>query len=157
MKLFLLNVLLAVLWMGMWGSFDVYTMFAGLLLGYLLLGLISRTLTGHGYGRKVWDVMSFAIYFVRILVKANFQVARIVLHPALPIAPRIIRYEVSDLTPVQLTTLANSITLTPGTLVVEVSPDAKWLYIHSIDAGDRDAMVRDLDELRGRLMQEVFA
>ena len=56
MRLFLLNILLAVLWMCMWGLFDIYSLLAGFGLGYLLLGIVSRTLPGEDYGAKGWKV-----------------------------------------------------------------------------------------------------
>jgi multicomponent Na+:H+ antiporter subunit E len=156
MNQFVLNLLLAILWMFMWGAFDAYTLLTGFVLGYLLLGLAGKTVTGSNYGRRVWDVLSFALYFIRILVKANWQVAKIVLSPSMPIAPRLMRYDVSGLTPAQITTLANAITLTPGTLVVDIDPDGRLLYIHGITAADREQAVRELDELRDRLLKEVF-
>ncbi len=157
MRFFVLNLLLALLWMFMWGSFDAYTLTAGLVLGYLLLGLGGRTVGGHRYGRRVWDILSFSVYFIRILIKANWQVAKIVLAPSMPIAPRIMRYDVSDLTAAEITTLANSITLTPGTLVIDIAADGQSLFIHGIAAADRDAAIAELDELRHRLLKEVFA
>ncbi len=157
MNYFVLNLLLAILWMFMWGAFDAYTLIAGVALGYLVLGIAGKMILGHHYGRRIGDIVSFIAYFIKILVKANWQVAKIVLNPAMPIAPRIMRYDVSDLSPLQITTFANSITLTPGTLVVDISEDGRHLYIHGITAADRSAAISELDELRNRLMKEVFA
>lgn len=147
----LLNLILAILWMLMWGAFDAPTLIAGLIIGYLVIAMIT-----HKYGRKLWLDLAFAAYFLRILIIANWQVAKIVLNPRMPIAPRLIRYDVRDMTPVQITTLVNCITLTPGTLVVDISPDNRWLYIHCLTAADRAQAVRELDELRDHLLREVF-
>ena len=70
--------------------------------------------------------------------------------------PRIIRYPVTGLSHTQMTTLASAITLTPGTLSADVDEAGQTLYIHCMYAHDRDAAVADLDELRDRLMREVF-
>ena len=156
MKLFLLNVLLAILWTFTWGSFDFYTLTAGFVLGYLLLGMYSRVTQVEGYGNKAWDLFSFLVYFIRILIKANLQIAYEIITPSNGQTPRIIRYDVSGLTDVQITTLANAITLTPGTLVIDISKDKRYLYIHCMYARDREAAVRELDELRNRLLSEVF-
>lgn len=147
----LLNLILGLLWMFMWGSFDVYTLVAGLVVGYLVIATIT-----HRYGRKIWLDLAFLVYFLKILFIANWQVAKIVLNPALPIAPRLIRYDVTGMQPVQIATLVNCITLTPGTLVVDISPDDRWLYVHCLYGPDRAQVVRDLDELRDHLMREVF-
>lgn len=151
MTLFLLNLILAILWMLMWGSFDGMTLLAGLAIGYLVIATIT-----HTYGRKIWLDLGFAGYFLRILIVANWQVAKIVLNPTMPIAPRIVRYNVAEMTPVQIATLVNCITLTPGTLVVDISPSNRWLYIHCLTAEDRERTIRELDELRDHLMREVF-
>lgn len=156
MKMFLLNILLAVLWMAMWDSFDIWTLGSGLVLGYLVLGLFSRTLQGAGYGATVWNLLSFACYFIRILVKANLQVAWEVLTPGWKIQPRIVRYPVGHLSDVQLTALSSAISLTPGTLTVDVSDDQQHLYVHAMYARSHDDAKAGLDELHDRLMKEVF-
>ena len=157
MRRFLLHIVLAVVWMLMFASLDPYTLLAGLLVAAALVALrgpIDRTPSFRGNPLRL---LRFAAYFVKILVIANWQVAKLVLDPAMPIHPRIIRYDVTGLTATQVTTLASSITLTPGTLAVDLSPDGQALYVHCINAPDRAAAVRELDELRARLAAEVFA
>ena len=155
---FLLNILLAVLWSFMWGQVNLYALLCGFVLGYLLLGMVGRLLPhkDESYGRKVFSVISFGGYFLKILIVANLQVAREVCTPGFQMTPAIIRYDVSDLTGFQITSLANAITLTPGTLSVDVTDDENTLYVHCMYAKDRDEAVRGLDELRDRLMAEVF-
>ena len=158
-QLFLLNILLAVLWMFMWGQINVYTLFFGFALGFLLLGIMGRVVLqeGESYGLKVWHLASFAAYFMKILIKANLQVAREICTPGYQMTPAIIAYDISSMSDFQITSLANAITLTPGTLSVDVSPDNQLLYVHCMYAKDRDATVRELDELRNRMMKEIFA
>ena len=157
-KLFMLNIMLAVLWMFMWGEFNVYTLAFGFLLGYILLGIVSASIEheGSNYAYKVWQLISFGAYFMKILVMANLVVAREIITPGMGISPAIIRYDVSGMMPFQITSLANAITLTPGTLSVDVSDDGDVLYVHCMYARDRQAAVRDLDELRNRMMKEMF-
>jgi multicomponent Na+:H+ antiporter subunit E len=104
----------------------------------------------------VISLLSFTIYFLRILVIANLQVAREILTPGFQMSPRLLRYDVSDLTDVQTTFLANTITLTPGTLSVDVSEEADFLYVHCMYARDRDSILAELDELKDRILKEVF-
>ncbi len=156
MGFYLTNVFLSLLWMLLWGKFDIYYLVAGFVLGYMLLGLVSRTVEGQDYGTKGWKLISFAFYFVRILVKANLQVAWEIVTPGHNMTPRLIRYDVQGLSPAQITTLANTITLTPGTLSVDIGDDQRHLYVHCMYAADRDAAVQELDELRDRLMREIF-
>ena len=158
LQMFLLNILLAVLWAFMWGQFNFYTFAFGFAIGFLLLGVVGRVLPreGDSYALKVWHLLHFAVYFIRILVQANLLVAREVCTPGLQMTPAIIRYNVAGMSPIQITSLANAITLTPGTLSVDLSPDCHSLYVHCMYAKDRQAAVRDLDELRDRLLKDVF-
>ena len=61
------------------------------------------------------------------------------------------------MTDLQITTLANAITLTPGTLSVDVSDDNHDLYVHCMYAKNREDAVLDINELRDRIMTELFA
>jgi len=74
----------------------------------------------------------FVLYFLKELVKANVQLALVVLNPALPIKPAIVRAKTKLTHPVGRLLLANAITLTPGTLSVEIKGDT--LYIHWVVA-----------------------
>lgn len=158
MNFFLLNILLAFMWMLFWGWIDVYSFLAGFALGYLVLGLVSRAINRkRNYATAGWDLLKFALYFAHAVVVSNLQVAWVVLSPRPRIAPRIVRYPVGDLSDIQLTTLANAITLTPGTLSTDVSDDGQWLYIHGMFGQDRDETVRALDEMRDKILTLIFA
>jgi len=156
MSFFLLNILLAVLWMFMWGLFDIYSMTAGFVLGYVLLGVVSRTFPGEHYGAKGWKLLSFMCYFLRILVIANLEVAKEIITPGFQMTPRFIRYSVEGMNEFQITSFANAITLTPGTLSADISDDNRYLYVHCMYAKDRQKAVSALDELRDRMRKEVF-
>jgi multicomponent Na+:H+ antiporter subunit E len=104
---------------------------------------------------------SAALYFFTFLwemVKANLHVAYLVLHPNLPIRPGIVKIKTRLTKDAALTVLTNSITLTPGTLTVDINPDRREIYVHWIDVRATD--VKQATELisgkfEERLM-EVF-
>ena len=77
--------------------------------------------------------ISYLFKFLWEMIKANFHVAYIVIHPKLPIKPGIIKIHSNMNKDISLTMLGNSITLTPGTLTVDIDEKAKNLYIHWID------------------------
>jgi multicomponent Na+:H+ antiporter subunit E len=83
-------------------------------------------------------------YFFQQLVKSNLRLARIVSTPELPIDPGIVKIRTGLQSRMGRLMLANSITLTPGTLTVEVS--GEWLYVHCVTLGDTDveAATRDI-------------
>jgi multicomponent Na+:H+ antiporter subunit E len=69
-------------------------------------------------------------FFLKELVKSNFAVARIVISPSLPINPGIVKVRTKLKSRMGRLMLANSITLTPGTLTVKI--EGEWLYIHCV-------------------------
>jgi len=87
--------------------------------------------------RYLWFFYYLPIFFWEC-IKANFDVAYRVGHPDLPINPGIVKIKTSLKSDTGLTFLANSITLTPGTLSVDVDQEEGILYVHWIDVKDKD-------------------
>ncbi len=87
-------------------------------------------------------VFYFLFWYIPVfmweLLKANFDVAYRVAHPGLPIKPGIVRLKTELKSDTGLTFLANSITLTPGTLTVDINKDDGILYIHWINVVGSD-------------------
>jgi len=76
--------------------------------------------------------------FIWECIKANIDVAYRVSHPDVPINPGIVKVKTTLRSETGLTFLANSITLTPGTLTVDVDQERGFLYVHWIDVKDKD-------------------
>jgi len=104
----------------------------------------------------------FAFYYIPIFlwecVKANFDVAYRVIHPALPINPGIVKVKTSLKTDTGLTFLANSITLMPGTLVVDVNREEGVVYVHWIDVKSKDveAATKIIVERFEKILKKIF-
>ena len=111
----------------------------------------------HWPRRFVFSVLFF-FKFVWEMIKANLNVAAIVLHPKRPIKPGIIKIRTGLKTDAALTTLANSITLTPGTFTVDINPSKQELYIHclTVKSDDTEQNTRDIGLKFERLIKEVF-
>lgn len=75
-------------------------------------------------------------YFFAELVRANLAMARLVLDPRLPVYPAFVKVRTRLHHPVARLLLANSITLTPGTLSVEIK--GQWLFVHWVVAETTD-------------------
>jgi len=91
--------------------------------------------------RTVQRLARFALYVPFLLweiVKANVEIAYIVLHPDLPIDPKMVQFDAAVWSALPVTTLANSITLTPGTLTVDVSQ--RYLTIHTLTGNAREEL-----------------
>lgn len=87
--------------------------------------------------RWAWAVVFLGVLAVHVL-RANLDVARRVLTPSLPIRPGIVRIRTGLTSPAGQTLLANAITLTPGTLTVDVGAEPGVLYVHWIDVEQPD-------------------
>lgn len=87
---------------------------------------------------RVLRVLLYIPYLLYEIIKANIQVAVVILHPRLPIDPRMTRFESAVWGALPVTTLANSITLTPGTLTVRV--DGRNLLVHTLVPAARDGL-----------------
>lgn len=155
-QLFLLNLFLATVYVVLTDDLSALNLLTGFFIGALVVTIYARATDRPSYFGKIGRLLRFSGYFVRILTKANVQVAWEIITPGYTMSPRIIRYPVRDLSAVQITTLANAITLTPGTLTVDVDEPGEYLHIHCMYAADRDDAVAAIDELRDRLVREVF-
>ncbi|RKY33321.1 MAG: cation:proton antiporter [Candidatus Omnitrophota bacterium] len=87
--------------------------------------------------RYLWFLYYIPV-FIWECIKANFDVAYRVGHPDLPIKPGIVKVKTDLKSDTALTFLANSITLTPGTMSVDVDSENGFLYVHWISVQDQD-------------------
>lgn len=156
MSLFLVNVLLALAWAAVTGSFSFLNLALGFVLAIFALSLIREQVGSTGYFSRARRVISLALLFLYELVLSAWKVAVMVLSPNMNLKPGIFAYPLKVDRDFEITLLANLITLTPGTLSVDVSDDRRILYVHAIDASDPDAARRDIAEGFERKIMEAF-
>lgn len=138
MNLFLLNILLAIAWGALTSEFYPANLLFGYLLGFLLLWIFFRNQPGQKYFYRVPKLFEFLLFFFSELIKANLRVAKTVLTPKISIRPGVIAVPLDLETDVEITLLTNLLTLTPGTLSLDVSTDHRVLFVHTIDYSDVD-------------------
>ena len=156
MNLLLVNVLLALAWAAVSGSFSLGNLLFGFVLAALALSLIREQVGSVGYFSRLRRVASLFVLFVYELVLSGFRVAVLVLSPNMNLKPGIFAYSLKVDRDLEITLLANLITLTPGTLSVDVSPDRSTLYIHALDCADPDQIRRDIADGFERKILEAF-
>ena len=109
-----------------------------------------------------WRYWYFIAYYLPVflweLIKANVDVAYRVLHPDLPISPGIVKVKTTLKSDTALTFLANSITLTPGTMSVDIDRDKGVLYIHWIDVKDEsiEGASKSIVERFEKILRGIF-
>jgi multicomponent Na+:H+ antiporter subunit E len=108
------------------------TVVAVALWGVSLTGPVDPVRTVRQFGR----LLVYVPYLLWQIVIANLQVAYVVLHPDLPIDPEIVEFDAAVWSSLPVTTLANSITLTPGTLTVDVS--RRHFTVHTLTVDSRE-------------------
>ncbi len=120
------------------GSATIYDIVTGVLAA-ALSGLLMANITVEKPGkalnplRWLWGIAYALYYFFVAEVKAHIDVTKRILHPRMPINPGIVRVPYDLETGYGITAVANSITNTPGTVVVDIDPQRKLYYVHWID------------------------
>lgn len=146
MKLALLIIVIALGWCAATDSFSLGNLVFGGLLAAVTLYLVRGKVGPGGYWKRAIAVLALTWLFIRELILSAVRVGILVLRPNLKahLRPDMIEYPLKVQSDVQIALLANLITLTPGTLSVDVSEDRKHLLIHAIDVPDREAVIRDI-------------
>lgn len=134
-----ITLTLAIIWVTVRGEVSAAQIVVGLILAIGIVGFLRKTYHQEHSFRRPVSIVLYLISFLKELTVANLQVLRIVLSPgALRIRPGIIAYQTRCKTPLGVTSLANSITLTPGTLTVDVSADASIIFVHTLNIENPD-------------------
>jgi multicomponent Na+:H+ antiporter subunit E len=155
MKAFLWNILLALAWLALTGQFDPGNFIAGFLVGLLVLHLARRFVGTPDYIEEVRCVLSLAIFFIWELILANLRIAWDVVTPRHHMRPGVIAVPLDARTDAEITMLANMVSLTPGTLTLDVSADRKVLYIHAMYVDDPQDIIRGVKDGFERRILEI--
>lgn len=138
---FLLNLILTIVWVFLTGSLAFVNFIFGFLLSFVVLWIISRKQENRKYFVIAPRIIGFFFYFLYELFKANIQVAADVITPKFYMTPGIVAFPLDAKSDLEITLLANVISLTPGTLSLDVSEDKSTLYIHAMYVGDKDEFI----------------
>jgi len=140
----MLTLLLAMGWGAATGNFSLANLLLGALIGGFCVFLIRGQIGGGRFWRRALRVLSLVWLFLIELTVSAVRVGLLVLRPKLALKPALIAFPLTVTRDVEITLLANLITLTPGTLSVDVSADQKYLLIHAIDVTDREELIRSI-------------
>ncbi len=158
---FVLFLILTLFWVLWNNTFDPLTLIIGaivILITILLFGPSTDIfkgvkLTPSGLMYSFW----YILVFIGALIMSNIDVLFRVLNPKLPIKPGIVRIETSLKSPIARLILANSITLTPGTFVVDIKQN--YLYIHWIEVccdGDPELAAKNISEKFEKILLKIY-
>ena len=140
-------VVLFVFWLLLSGFFESFLLAAGLGSAVAVVWLAHRMEMIDREGHPIhlwWRALAYWPWLFKEIVKSAWDVTRIILSPRLPISPELVRVKTSQKTTVGVVTYANSITLTPGTISVEVLPDE--IVVHALThAGAQGVLEGEMD------------
>lgn len=151
----LLNFIVAVVWTFISGSFTAEKFIIGWLIGAILLYLMRRFLSERFYFARIWAMIKLILLFLKELVLSNISVMKLVIQPKLSVSPSIFAYPTELKSDWEITLLSILITLTPGTLVLDVSEDQKTLFIHALHADEVDEAVESIRQTFEKAIMEV--
>jgi len=132
----LINILIAFVWMLLNESWDAINFGVGYLIGFLIILSMRRFFPEPFHGRKLWSIFKLLFLFIVELFKSSVNVIIQVMRPKLNIQPGIFRSETILKTDFEITLLSMLLTLTPGSVVMEVDARAGVMFIHAMDADD---------------------
>jgi multicomponent Na+:H+ antiporter subunit E len=155
-RIFGLNVFLALVWAASAGSIDLPHLAAGFVFAYLVLWLVRPALGETSYFRKLPQALAFAAFLAMELFLSNLRVAADVLSPRPRRRPGVVAVPLDATEDVEITLLANLVTLTPGTLSLDVSEDRRTLYVHGMFVDDPESFRRDIKEGFERRVLELM-
>ncbi len=148
------NLVLALIWMAMSGRFDAANLVLGFIFGYAVLFVLQRVIGRSAYFRKSLVLLRFAGFYVVDVVRANVRVALDVVTPASRAHPGIVAVPLDAKTDTEIAVLANLITMTPGSLAIDVADDRSVIYVHSMFVEDPEAFAQDIkDDLERRVLE----
>lgn len=144
MSILVLALAFTVLWMAMGASLTPANFILGLVLSGISLFVARGEFGRIGTPVRPLAALSLAALFAKELVLSALRVARTVLKPDMDLKPGIFAYPLGVDRDGEIALLANLITLTPGTLSIDVSSDRRTLFVHALDARDPQAARADI-------------
>lgn len=158
MNLALALIVLSLIWAAITGSFTLLNLLLGLGVGLVALWFVRNRLAAPVYIMRARRIVSLALLFFYELALSAVRVAWLVITPDMmsQLKPGIIAFPLTAKSDAEITLLANLITLTPGTLSVDVSEDRKFIYVHALSVSDKSELIKSIAEGFEVKIIEVF-
>lgn len=163
MKIYIpLAAIFGVIWCLIHGTIDLNNFIFGFLLGLLTIRpfrFLYRPEEDFNLFSPPTRIISIIKYFmvlIKEIIKASIILAKIVTRPKINIKPGIIAVPLRCRTDLGITGISNTITLTPGTITVDISDDHSVLYVHCIDASDPATVCESIRNDLEKYILEAF-
>lgn len=153
---FLLNLLITILWVLLKDE-DILkgeTVITGFFIGIVIVFMMRRFFGGRFYLHRFYSVIKLILIFINEIIQSSIVVIKHILSAKINIEPGIFTYKTPLRGDWEVTTLALLLTLTPGSVVMEVSPEGNVFYIHAMDINRYKAdLERSLKKFEKAIME----
>ena len=156
MNTFAVNLLFALVWGLATGSLSEVSLIVGFLVGMGVLHVAGMAIGDRRYVVRIVLFAGLFLTFVWELIVSSVRVAITVLTPGLHMRPAVVAVPLDVTRDVEITLLANLITLTPGTLTIDVANDRSCLYVHAMHGENPDEVAADIKRTFERRIMEAF-
>lgn len=152
----LLNIMIAFLWILLMDEdeLSMQTFVSGFLVGIIVIFMMHRFFGTRFYLRRLYASFKLLFIFISELTQSSILVLRQILSPKLKIQPGIFKYETILESDLEITMISLLLTLTPGSVVMEVMPEGNVLYVHAMDVeNERGAILSQLENFEKAIME----
>lgn len=156
MRYLLTNAILAMAWAALTGDVTLSNLIVGFVLGYGVLSLQQDPTGPSNYFRKGYQFVRLAAHFIHALVLSSFRVAHDVVTPQYFSRPGIVAVPLDAKSDFEIMLLANMVSLTPGSLSIDVSADRRTLYVHVMFVDDVESVRKDIKDNVERPLLELI-
>lgn len=153
---FVVNIIIAGVWMFLQQTLAWENFVVGFFIGLLVMYFAVRRLNTPLYMQYVLAFFKLAVIFALEVVRSAVRVSYLILHPRLPISPGLVAVPLDVTSDEAITVFAGMITMSPGSISVELSDDRRYLYVHALEAGDPHKAAAFFKNAFERHIMEVF-
>lgn len=151
-----MNLLLSFIWVALTGSMYYSNFLFGFLLGFFILWIMNRNEADQRYFYRVPKTIGFIFFFLYEIILANIQVAYDVITPRYFSKPGIVRFPMQAKTDLEINLLSTIISLTPGTLILDISEDKKSLFIHVMYLKSKEDFIAQIQNGSEKRLLEIL-
>ena len=142
---FAINLILAFVWAALNGTgIGLPSLLVGFLIGYSVIFVLQPLFAQSNYCSKLYDGLMLVLYFLRELLVSSLQVVWDVITPVQNSQPAIVAVPIDARTDAEITVLANLVSLTPGSLSIDISDDRSHLLVHAMFVDDLELFKSDM-------------
>ena len=153
---FAINLILAFVWAALNGGIGLTSLIVGFLVGYLIQFILQPIFGKSRYCGQLYDGVLLVLYFIYELIISSLKVAWDVVTPLQRSKPALIAVPIEASSDAEITVLANLISLTPGSLSVDVSEDRSHLLVHAMFVDDPEAFKQEIKNGMERRILEAM-